>query len=315
MNTQAYSGYTFFRSRSTPSSISSSQPVVEQYTSLTNDRCMLYHSTIEHEHSGQDSLRSTAQAFLECLDRHDHRGRLNTAIEGITRMCLAEILANCQPEAAMWNEGPWKYGNIDLQAISGIKPQTVALNHVPSTNFTPMSQSSTLQRLQGQLPGQEYGLLSQESVGVTSILGIDPPLNQFLPGRVSYIHHPSLAYHVRLDFSLFDTSEPDAQQFPSSAPPHGTGFEGQTSSDPSTSGYQERHVPVVQGGQERVKCTWAGCSSVIKKNCYTRHVDETHLRKVKAVCAQCGRKFPRTYMKKNHELTCRGRQSGGKFLD
>jgi hypothetical protein len=185
-----------FRSRSTPSSISSSQPVVEQSASLTNDRCMLYHSTIGHEHSGQGSLRSTAQAFLDCLDRHDHHDRLNTAIEGITRMCLAEILANCQPEAAMWNEGPWKYGNIDLQVVSGIKPQTpVALNHVPSTNFTPMSQSSTFQHLQGQLPGQEYGLLSQESVRVTSILpeGTDPPL---FPGRISHIHRTFLAYHV-----------------------------------------------------------------------------------------------------------------------
>jgi hypothetical protein len=160
---------------------------------------MLYHNTIEHEHGGQDSLRSTAQAFLECLDRHDHRGRLNTAIEGITRMCLAEILTNCQPEVAMRNEGPWKDGNIDLQVISGIKPQTpIALNHVPSTKFTPIPQSSSLQHLQGQLLGQEYDLLSQEVVGFTGILpeGTDPPLDQVFPGRISYIHHTSLAYHV-----------------------------------------------------------------------------------------------------------------------
>ncbi|KAJ8593875.1 hypothetical protein M405DRAFT_563494 [Rhizopogon salebrosus TDB-379] len=183
-------------SRSTPSS---SQPVAEQCTSLTNDRCMLYHNTIGHEHDGQDSLRSTAQAFLECLDRHDRRGRLNTTIEGITRMCLAEILTNYQPEVAMWNEGPWKDGNIDLKVISRIKPQTpFALNHVPSTKFTPIPQSSSLQHLQGQLLGQEYDLLSQEAVGVTGILpeGTDPPLGQFFPGRISYIHHTSLAYHV-----------------------------------------------------------------------------------------------------------------------
>jgi hypothetical protein len=166
--------YIYFSSRSIPLSTSS----------VSND---------------QDSLKSTAQAFLECLDQQDHHGRLNSTIEGITRICLREILSNYQPEVAMWNEGPWKHGNIDFQAISGINNKTlVALNHVPSTKFTPMSQSSTLQHLQGQLPGQHYGLLSQESVGVARILpeGRNPPLNQFLPGRVNYIYHPSLAYNV-----------------------------------------------------------------------------------------------------------------------
>ncbi|OAX34268.1 hypothetical protein K503DRAFT_774724, partial [Rhizopogon vinicolor AM-OR11-026] len=73
--------------------------------------------------------------------------------------------------------------------------------------------------------------------------------------------------------------------------------------DPSTSRHQ---VPIAQGGQEKVKCAWPGCSRFMTKDSFTRHVNETHLRKVKAVCARCERGFPRTYMKTNHELTCRG---------
>ncbi|KAJ8594769.1 hypothetical protein M405DRAFT_808420 [Rhizopogon salebrosus TDB-379] len=97
----------------------------------------------------------------------------------------------------------------------------------------------------------------------------------------------------------------DAQPFNfyPSTPQHGTYSEWQTLSDSSAS-YQESHIPVAQGDQEKVKCTWSGCLRVVKKNSYTRHVDEIHLRKVKALCARCGRAFPRMYMKKNHELTC-----------
>ena len=164
---------------------------------MINDRCMLHHSTLEHRHSNQDSLRSTAQAFLECLDRHDHHGRLNSAIDKITRICIAEILASCQPEAAY--EGPWKYGNVDLQAISGFQ-SPVAFNeviHPLSTDLPLLPQPSSLQHLQGQPPGQESGLLSQGSVGFTSTLpeGINPLPEQRFPGRVSCIHKLSFAYH------------------------------------------------------------------------------------------------------------------------
>ncbi|KAJ8587743.1 hypothetical protein M405DRAFT_863491 [Rhizopogon salebrosus TDB-379] len=74
--------------------------------------------------SDRDSLKSTAQAFLECLDQQDHRGRLNNTIEGITRICLREILSNCQSQVTMWDEGSWKYKNIDPQAFPVAKPQT-----------------------------------------------------------------------------------------------------------------------------------------------------------------------------------------------
>ena len=281
---------------------------------------LLHHSTLEHGHSNQDSLRSTARAFLECLDRHDHRGRLNSAIDRITRICLEEILASCQPEAAY--EGPWKYSNVDLRAISGVRLQSpVAFNeviHPSSTDLPLLPQPSALQHLQGQLPGQESGLLSQGSVGFTSTLpeGIDHLPEQHFPGRVSRIHRVSFVYHVRLDFFPFGTPypvsyEPGARPFHSSVHQYSTYAEGQTLPGPSTSHHQEPHLPVTRGGQEKVECGWIGCSSVVTRDSLTRHVTEIHLRKVKHTYNRCGRAFMRTYEKRNHEPTCHGRKFGG----
>ena len=319
MSMPTYYEYTFFRSKLKPSSTSSFQPAVERCTSLINDRCTLHHSTLEHGHSNQDSLRSTAQAFLECLDRHDHHGRLNSTIDRITRICLAEILASCQPEVAY--EGEWKYSNVDLQMTSGVKLQTpVAHNEVihPSSADLPLlSQPSAPQYLQGQLPGQESGFLSQGLVGVTSTLpeGINAPPEQRFPGRISCIHRLSFIYHVRLDFFRFGTSypvsyEPSARPFHSSVPQYSTHAEGKTLSGPSTSHHQEPHLPT-RSGQEKVECGWTGCSSVIAKDSLARHVTEVHLRKVKHTCDRCGKAFTRTYEKKKHEPTCRGRQFRG----
>ncbi|KAJ8594786.1 hypothetical protein M405DRAFT_450192 [Rhizopogon salebrosus TDB-379] len=289
-------------SRSVPPSTSHPKPAVEQCTSLTgptNDKCMLHHSSIiGHGSSDKDLLRSLSQALLECLDRHDHHDRLNSAIKRITRICLAEILVKCQPEVALLDEDPWKYGNIDFQAISVVKSHTpVALNgaiHLPSTDIPLMSQ-----------PSQEYSFLLQGSVGINDTLpeGTDPPLGQQFAGRVSRTRNLSFAYHSQLDFFHFGTSGPAAQSFHSSAPQHRYS-EAQTLSCPSTN--RQPHLPVAQSIQEKVECIWQGCSRVVRKDSYTRHVNETHLRKVKAVCARCERAFPRMYLKKNHELTCRG---------
>ncbi|OJA18305.1 hypothetical protein AZE42_07736 [Rhizopogon vesiculosus] len=167
-------------SRSTLPSTSSSQPIVERYTCLINDRGMMG-STLGHAHNDQDSLTSTSQAFLECLDRHGHHGRLNSAYERIIRICLAGILANRRSEATMLNEGPWEYHNTDLQTTSGVKPQTpVALDEamsMSSTDFSIPPLPSTLWH------PQEYGHLSQESVGVTGTQSeeTDPALGQLFP--------------------------------------------------------------------------------------------------------------------------------------
>jgi hypothetical protein len=109
---------------------------------------------------------------------------LNSAYKGIIRICLAEILASCQPEVALWNEGPWTPSNTDIQA----KPQTpAAFNetiHLSSTDFPLMPQPSNHQHLQCQLPDQKYGLLSREPARITSILpGGANIFSQPFPGR------------------------------------------------------------------------------------------------------------------------------------
>jgi hypothetical protein len=194
----------------------------------------------------------------------------------------------------------------------------VALNeviHPSSTDLPLLPQPSALQHLQGQLPGQESCFLSQGSVGVTSILpeGINPLPEQHFPGRVSCIHRLSFVYHMRLDLFSFGTPypvsyEPSARPFHSSVPQYSIYAEGQTLSGPSTSHHQEPHLPATRSGQEKVECGWTGCSSVITKDSLARHVTEIHLRKVKHTCDRCGKAFTRTYEKKKHELTCRGRQ-------
>lgn len=76
--------------------------------------------------------------------------------------------------------------------------------------------------------------------------------------------------------------------------------EEQTLSSPSVRGHQRLYLPVVQDGEDKVKCMWSGCSSVIKKDSYTRHVSEVHKRRFKAVCTTCRKEFLRPYMKKTH---------------
>ena len=93
------------------------------------------------------------------------------------------------------------------------------------------------------------------------------------------------------------------QQLEMSVPQTGTYPEGQSPLD-SASRNQLLRIPVVRGSKETVRCPWQGCSSAVKRDNYARHVDETHLKKVKDVCTGCGRVFQRMYMKRKHN--CHG---------
>lgn len=267
---------------------------MEQCRSLTND------STLGHGHVDEDSLIMTSQLFLKCLDRHEHHGRFHEAYKGIIRICLAEILASNQLGAAMW-EGPW---NTIL---------TSCTIHLLSIDLPLLS--TRIQPLQGQLPGQERGLVSHNFVRNTSTLPEGTPLGKFFfQVVVRYILRLSFAYHMRLDVSFFSTSGSVSyeQTFQTSTPQHSTSFEGQILSvNSSTSRHQEPHLPVAQpdDAREKVKCTWPDCSKIVGKGWYNRHVDEKHLRKVKAVCARCEKTFSRTHSKMKHEPICRGRPS------
>jgi hypothetical protein len=110
-----------------------------------------------------------------------------------------------------------------------------------------------------------------------------------------------------LDLSISLASHSVVTQPCSLVPEMGTSSDAQPLSDFSASRHDQLRLPIVQGGEEKVRCTWPGCSSVVKRDSHARHVNECHLRKVRDVCTDCGKGFVRLYMKKNH--LCHGPSS------
>lgn len=93
-------------------------------------------------------------------------------------------------------------------------------------------------------------------------------------------------YHVRRQDQMFASSVSHvAPPFQSSVNGHVT--EGQATSGSSAKRYPHLCLPIMLGGQEKVECTWPGCASILKKDSHTRHVDNIHLRKIKAICTRC----------------------------
>jgi len=162
--------------------MSSSEPVFGQRTSSISQHIL------QQGRSDQESLRSIAQSFLECLDQfgHDVPGMRCDTHKRIIRICLDEILANYQSEVV--NEGT--YSNIGDQLIPRTPVAFNDVNHLPSTDLPVVLQSMAFQHLEVGLPGQGYGMLPQEYCSVTSAPpnGMDLPFDQTFPGRVNYIH-------------------------------------------------------------------------------------------------------------------------------
>ncbi|KAG1737852.1 uncharacterized protein EDB91DRAFT_471420 [Suillus paluster] len=288
----------------TPSMLSSQRDILGQCTSSTNDRRLLHHSTSGHAPSDHDSLRLSLQPLLEGLDRHCER--LNSAYQEIQyiRTRIAEILASRQSEDAR-NVGAWD-SSLNLQAVFGDERHAiapVALNEcdvLPVLSTAPNLSVAThpFRLLQGQRStDQKYGPLSQESVGSTSTLPgtVDHSIAQISPDPLLSGNSGSVNYQL------------GAQSFHNFVSQDDTCPKWQTLSGQSTRRYQQLCFPVVQDGEEKAKCTWPGCASVVKKDNYTRHMKEIHLRQSRTVCASCGKDFQRPYMKKKH--ICSGRHS------
>ena len=72
------------------------------------------------------------------------------------------------------------------------------------------------------------------------------------------------------------------------------------------SSYRQSSPMIVHVGQKKVSCTFPGCSKMTRKDGLTRHLSEVHFRVVKGVCTRCGKTFQRPYLRKNHEVKCRG---------
>jgi hypothetical protein len=220
------------------------------------------------------------------------------------------MLATCQSEVTSVDEGTWD-SSTNLETIFGDEVQTTTpatINernaiHLPTT-LSMLSQPLAFHHSQPQVLNQEYGHHSQEFVGTLSE-GADPSGSPLF-----FSHFLSNAYHMaRLELLFSHTSisasyELGTQPFqfiPELMP------EGQIFSHSSGNRHQELRLSVVQGGKEKVRCTWSGCSRIVNEDNHARHVDETHLQKARDVCTSCGRVFPRMYMKKNH--ICHGPHS------
>ncbi|OAX33291.1 hypothetical protein K503DRAFT_804485 [Rhizopogon vinicolor AM-OR11-026] len=130
-----------------------------------------------------------------------------------------------------------------------------------------------IQPVLGQLLEREYGPILQESFVVSNT-----PLRQrspdLLPGTPERANCPlnALTLHTYCEMQTF---------------------------------YRQPRPRVVQSYKNKVRCTWPGCSKTFRKDGRTRHVNETHLRVVKGICARCGKGFQRPYLKRKHELACR----------
>ncbi|KAG2753140.1 hypothetical protein P692DRAFT_20723532 [Suillus brevipes Sb2] len=136
----------------------------------------------------------------------------------------------------------------------------------------------------------------------TSLEGVDPPLGQIFQGQFATVRGFNLStYNVSLDLSRQGTSdiyEPAAQPF------QGIYFEEHVPSNSSVRLDEQLSAPVAQASQvkDKVKCTWNGCSAFISKGCLTRHLEEVHEGKIKAVCKGCGREFKRSCLLNDHIL-------------
>ncbi|KAG2139078.1 uncharacterized protein EDB93DRAFT_1164015 [Suillus bovinus] len=214
------------------------------------------------------------QSYLECLDRHSER-MMNTYREMLEiRACITELLSSDRSDVI---EGTLD-GTVDIQAMVH-EPQTIAPSALDEINA--IAWPSNLPTLFPE-PLAFYDQLSDNplvSVGITGLEGVAPPLS-----------------HIRSDVLPWSSSSSDGYNtgVHNIMPQHGMYSERQTLSSSST----RRDEPCIM--QDKVQCTRPGCSSVVNKNCLTRHINEVHERKVKARCAGCGKGFARPYMLEDH---------------
>ncbi|KAG2108049.1 uncharacterized protein F5147DRAFT_181374 [Suillus discolor] len=246
--------------------------------------------TSSSRQSGSAPDQASLRSVQPCLE---YLGRVY-AMPGSVYKEILELhtriteLVTCQSEITMGVEGTLD-NDIDSQAIiDGSESQTILplatldeLNGV-SPSLTPPDLSILVESLafQGQLSDIEYG-----PVGFASPL---PPEGLPISG-------------LPQDLFLTGSYRLDVPDFLSQ---YDTYFDGKMMSESESSASRDQQssdrIQVAQADQDKVKCIWSGCSKALKKGSLTRHINETHRRKVKAVCARCGKRFARPYMLKNH---------------
>ncbi|KAG2128805.1 hypothetical protein BD769DRAFT_1667407 [Suillus cothurnatus] len=202
------------------------------------------------------------------------------------RTHITELLDNIQSEATVMDSAT-RDGSTYLQAIFSDEAQNIAAPAPDEPNaMSPLLTTLHIFGLpqplsEGKLSEQEYGSLEPAGVMRSLSKDADPMICQrpdVLLGNTSDF----VSYELGTQFFL---------------PQQNTYTEGNALPYSSS---RPNPLPVVQGSQDKVKCAWPGCLKFVRKDSHTRHVNETHLRKKKTLCAGCGKGFTRSYMKKYH---------------
>ncbi|KAG2139083.1 uncharacterized protein EDB93DRAFT_1106192 [Suillus bovinus] len=238
--------------------------------------------------SDQDSMRSGLQSCLEHLDRvHD---RMNCVYQEVLeiRARITGLLLTCQTEIVMGGGGILD-NSMDFQAIVENEPQTILQTaqdelHAVSPSLIPpvLPISAEQSAFQNQPLNLEYGPLGFSAP--PDLPDDNVPQDLLLSGTSGVVVSHGL----------------DAPGFlPRSS-------NAKTLSKSSGSHDQQKPLSIAKGSQDRVICTWLGCSRAVNQDNLTRHVNEVHWRKVKAACAHCGKGFARPYMLRDH--ICRGKR-------
>ncbi|KAG1728714.1 uncharacterized protein EDB91DRAFT_1349992 [Suillus paluster] len=222
-----------------------------------------HRSDLEREYRPLRSVR-VAGTLSEGVD--PLVGQLPQPVRRDQQRSVTELLARDQEEIAMGTRD----SPTDLQAIVDDGPQTITPESLEFREW---------------LSVPEYGPLG--SVGATNAL---PDGGDSLVGQLPQ------------DPLLCDTSSSVRYQSGAqpSLPQYGAYPEAQTLPDPPVRRDQQPLPHIVQGSHNKVRCTQLRCTKVVRKDGLTRHINEVHRRKVKAVCAGCGKAFTRPYMKKDH---------------
>ncbi|KAG2066355.1 hypothetical protein BDR04DRAFT_1106777 [Suillus decipiens] len=205
---------------------------------------------------------------------------------------MTELLVTCQSEIATKDEGTVDI-SVNFHTIVDDERQTIIPLWLDEVNaISPSLALPELSMSEEPLAFQGLSDLERSPLGFTSSLpeGV---------GRVQ----PALLLSDASGFISYKLGVPDF------LPENDvySNSDGKTLPE-SSARHDQPHFSITQGSQEKVKCTWPGCSRAVKKDNLTRHVNEMHHRKVKAICTGCRKGFVRPYMLKGHVCQAKSRE-------
>ncbi|KAG2096351.1 uncharacterized protein F5147DRAFT_818498 [Suillus discolor] len=234
----------------------------------------------------QHSTRLVLESCLQRLDRLDSlERRVHEEIQQI-RSVLTNLLGNYQSDVTMENSGG-RGITVDSQA------EISSLN--PIAPFGPSHDRYFVPQIAPH--GTSFGVTGSLSEGTS-------PPQALLPhgARTSADYGPIVQHPLTQPrYSMY----PEARS--SFCDPHvmASPLEDLSLRGALDSVYEPESVPIQV--KDKIKCTWYGCSALVKKDNLRRHVKEVHEGKIKAVCAGCGKEFKRPYQMDEHIVRTRCR--------